>query len=68
MFLVVSVSVRRVTDALQKQRPHAPQLWEEHAQRWLRVEDLAPTHVVRQADAGRVVVSEGAGFWACVRV
>ena len=27
-----------------------------------------PTHVVRQADMGRVVPVEGTGFWACVRV
>ena len=27
-----------------------------------------PTHVVGQADMGHVVVLEGTGFWACVRV
>ena len=32
------------------------------------MEDLAPTHVVSQANVGRVVVLEGAGFWACVRL
>ena len=68
MSLVVLVSLQHVKDALQRQRPHAPQPWEEHAQRWLRVEDLAPTHAVGQADMGKMVVLEGAGYWACVRV
>ena len=68
MSMVVSVSLQPVRDALQQQRPHAPQPWEEHAQRWLRVEDLAPTHAVGQADMGKLVVLEGAEYWACVWV
>ena len=32
------------------------------------VEDVAPTHALGQADMGQMVVLEGAGYWACVRV
>ena len=68
MSLVVSVSLQCVKDALQQQRPHAPQPWEGLARRWLRVEDLAPIHGVGQADMGKMVVLEGAEYWACVCV
>ena len=64
----MSVSLQRVGAVQQRQRPHAPQPWGENAHRWLRMEDLAPTHLVGQADVRRVVVLEGTGFWACVRV
>ena len=65
MSLIVSVSLQHVRTAMQRRTPHALRPWEEHAQRWLRVEDLVPTHVVGQADMGQVVVMEGTGFWAC---
>ena len=47
---------------------HAPQPWEESAKRWLRVESVPSTHTVGVADMGRLVVLEGAEYWACVRV
>ena len=50
MSLVVAVFLQCVNHALQRQRPHAPQPWEEYGQRWQRVENLAPTHPVGQAD------------------
>ena len=68
MSLIVLVSLQHVRDTLQRQRPHAPKPWEDHAQRWLRVEDSVPTHFVGQAHRGQVVVLEGTGFWACVWV
>ena len=45
-----------------------PPPWEESAKRWLRVESMPPTHTVGVADMGRLVVLEGAEYWACVRV
>ena len=68
MSMVVLVSLRHVKEAMQQQRPYAPQLWEEHAQRCLRGEDLTPTHAVAQVDMGKLVVLVGAEYWACVRV
>ena len=68
MSLVVLVSLPHVKDALQRQWPYTPQPWEEHSHRWLQVEDLAPTHAVGHADMEWMVVLEGAGYWACVRV
>ena len=68
MSMVVTVSLQHVKDAMQQQRPHAPQPWEESARRWLHVEDLPPNHAVGQADMGKLVVLEGAEYWACVRV
>ena len=47
---------------------HAPQPWEESAKRWLRVESVPSTHTVGVADIGRLVVLEGAEYWACVQV
>ena len=47
---------------------HAPQPWEENAKRWLNVEGVPPTHTVGKADMGKLVVFEGAEYWACVRV
>ena len=47
---------------------HAPGPWEESAKRWLRVESVPSTHAVGMADMGRLVVLEGAEYWACVRV
>ena len=68
MSMVVTVSLQHVKDAMQQQRPHAPQPWEESARRWLHVEDLPPTHAVGQADTGKLVVLEGAEYLACIRV
>ena len=45
-----------------------PKPWEEHARRWLCVEDLAPPHAVGQRDMAKMVVLEGAEYWACVRM
>ena len=47
---------------------HAPRLWEESAKPWLQVESVPPTHTVGMADMGKLVVLEGAEYWACVRV
>ena len=68
MSMLMTVSLQHVQDAMQQQRMHAPQPWEESAKRWLRVESLPPTHTVGVADMGRLVVLEGAEYWACVLV
>ena len=68
MFMLPTVSLQHVQDAMQQQRMHAPQPWEESAKRWLRVESVPSTHTVGVADMGRLVVLEGAEYWACVRV
>ena len=68
MSMLMTVSLQHVQDAIQQQRMHAPQPWEESAKRWLRVESVPPTHTVGVADMGRLVVLEGAEYWACVRV
>ena len=68
MSMLVTVSLQHVQDAMQQQRMHAPQPWEESAKRWLRVESVPSTHTVGVADMGRLVVLEGAEYWACVRV
>ena len=68
MSMLATVSLQHVQDAMQQQRMHAPQPWEESAKRWLRVESVPPTHTVGVADMGRLVVLEGAEYWACVRV
>ena len=66
--MVLTVSVQHVKDAMQQQRQYAPQRWEESARRSLHVEDLPLNHTVGQADMGKLVVLEGAEYWACVRV
>ena len=68
MSMLMTVSLQHVQDAMQQQRMHAPQPWEESAKRWLRVESVPPTHTVGVADMGRLVVLEGAEYWACLRV
>ena len=68
MSMLATVSLQHVQDAMQQQRMHAPQPWEESAKRWLRVESVPSTHTVGMADMGRLVVLEGAEYWACVRV
>ena len=68
MSMLVTVSLQQVQDAMQQQRMHAPQPWEESAKRWLRVESVPSTHTVGVADMGRLVVWEGAEYWACVWV
>ena len=68
MSMLMTVSLQHVRDAMQQQRMHAPQPWEESAKRWLRVESVPPTHMVGVADMGRLVVFEGAEYWSCVRV
>ena len=68
MSMLATVSLQHVHDAMQQQRMHAPQPWEESAKRWLRVESVPPTHTVGVADMGRLVVLEAAEYWACVRV
>ena len=42
--------------------------WEENGRQWLHVEDLPPTHMVGEADMGKLVVLEGAKYWVCVRL
>ena len=64
----MTVSLQHVQDAMQQQRMHAPQPWEESAKRWLRVESVPPTHTVGVADMGRLAVLEGAEYWAYVWV
>ena len=68
MSRLLTVSLQHVQDAMRQQRMHAPQLWEESAKRWLRVESVPSTHTVGVADMGRLVVLEGAQYWACARV
>ena len=68
MSMLMTVSLQHVQDAMQQQQMHAPQPWEESAKRWLQVESVPPTHMVGMADMGRLVVLEGAEYWACVRV
>ena len=68
MSMLATVSLQHVQDAMQQQRMHAPEPWEESAKRWLRVESVPSTHTVGVADMGRLVVLEGAEYWACVRV
>ena len=68
MSMLATVSLQHVQDAMQQQRMHAPEPWEESAKRWLRVESVPPTHAVGMADMGRLVVLEGAELWACVRL
>ena len=68
MCMLMTVSLQHVQDAMQQQRMHAPQPWEESAKRWLRVESVPLTHTMGVADMGRLVVLEGAEYWACVRV
>ena len=63
MSMLMTVSLQHVQDAMQQQRMHAPQPWEESAKRWLRVESVPPTHTVGVADMGRLVVLEGAEYW-----
>ena len=68
MSMLMTVSLQHVQDAMQQQRMHAPQPWEESAKRWLQVESVPPTHTVGMADMGKLVVLEGAEYWVCVRV
>ena len=68
MCMLMTVSLQHVHDAMQQQRMHVPQPWEESAKRWLRVESVPPTHTAGVADMGKLVVLEGAEYWACVRV
>ena len=42
MSTLATVSVQHVQDAMQQQRMHAPEPWEESAKRWLRVESVWP--------------------------
>ena len=66
--MLMTVSLQHVTDAMQQQQMHAPQPWEENARRWLHVEGVPPTRTVGMAAMGKLVVLEGAAYWACVRV
>ena len=68
MSMLVTVSLQQVRDAMQQQRMHAPQPWEESAKRGLRVESVPSTHTVGVADMGRLVVLEGGEYRACVWV
>ena len=68
MSMLMTVSLEHVQDAMQQQHMHAPHPWEESAKRWLQVESVPPTHTVGMVDMGRLVVLEGAEYWACVRV
>ena len=68
MSMLMTVSLQHVQDAMQQQRMHAPQPWEESAKRWLQVESVPPAHTPGMADMGRLVLLEGAEYSACVRV
>ena len=68
MSMLMTVSLQHVQNAMQQQQMHAAQPWEESAKQWLQVESVPPTHMVGMADMGRLVVLEGAEYWACVRV
>ena len=68
MAMLGTVSLQHAQDAMQQQRMHAPQPWEESAKRWLTVESMPSTHTVGVADMGRLVVLEGARYSACVWV
>ena len=68
MSMLMTVSLQHVKDAMQQQQMHAPQPWEENARQSLHVEGVPPTHTVGLADMGKLVVLEGAEYWACVRV
>ena len=68
MSMLVTVSLQHVQDAMQQQRMHAPEPWEENTKRWLRLESVPSTRTVGVADMGRLVMLEGAGYWTCVRV
>ena len=68
MYMLVTVSLQHVQDAMQQQRMHAPPPWGESAKRWLRLESVPSTQTVGVAGMGRLVVLEGAEYWACVWV
>ena len=68
MSMVMLVSLQHMKDAMQEQRLYVPQPWEEKARRWLHVEGVPPTHTVGEAHMGKLVVSEGAEYWVCIRV
>ena len=68
MSMLATVSLQHVQNAMQQQLMHASQPWEESAKLWLRLESVPSTHTVGTADMGRLVVLEGAEYWACVRV
>ena len=68
MSMLMTVSLQHVQDVMQQQRMHAPQPWEKSSKRWQQVESVPPTHTVGMADMGKLVVLEGAEYWACVRV
>ena len=54
--MLMTVSLQHIQDAMQQQHMPAPQPWEESAKRWLKVESMPPTHTVRMADMGKLVV------------
>ena len=62
MSMLATVSLLHVQDAMQQQRMHASQPWEESAKRWLRVESVPSTHTVGVADLGRLVMSGGSSI------
>ena len=66
MSMLMTVSLQHVKDAMQQQQMHAPKPWEESPKRWLQVEGVPPTHTVGMADMGKLMVLEGAEYWACV--
>ena len=68
MSMLMTLSLQHVKDAMQQEQMHAPQPREASAKRWLQVEGVPPTHTVGMADMGKLVVLEGAEYWACVRV
>ena len=68
MSMLMTVSLQHVQDAMQQQRMHAPQPWQESPKRWLQVESVPPTHTVGMADMGKLVVLGGAEYSVYVRV
>ena len=67
MSMLMTVSLQHVQDAMQQQRINALEPWEENAKRSLQVESVPPNHTVGVADMKKLVVLEGAEYWACVR-
>ena len=65
MSMLATVSLQHAQDAMQQQRMHAPQPWEESAKRWLRVESVPSTHTVGVADMEAGGVGGGGVLGLC---
>ena len=67
MSMLMTVSLQHVQDAMQQQRMHAPAVGRER-QAMAAGGERASHPYGGVADMGRLVVLEGAEYWACVRV